>query len=71
MTSIDLTIPGQPVWTDTDIEAFHSPEGSRIKKGSALAWMGHLNALKWYYNTLIPPRIPGPTNPSRHISSKS
>ena len=72
MTSIDLTIPDQPVWTDADLGAFHSPKGSRIKKGSALAWMGHLNALKWYYNTLTPPpRIPSPTNPSRHMSSKS
>ena len=53
MTSIDLTIPDQPVWTDADLEAFHSPKGSRIKKGSALAWMGHLNALTWYYNTSL------------------
>lgn len=51
MTSIDLTIPDQPVWTDADLEAFHSPKGSRIKKGSALAWMGHLSALKWFLST--------------------
>lgn len=51
MTSIDLTIPDQPVWTDADLEAFHSPKGSRIKKGSALAWMGHLNALTWFLST--------------------
>lgn len=51
MTGIDLTIPDQPAWTDADVEAFRSPEGSRIKKGSALAWMGHLNALEWFLST--------------------
>ncbi|KAF2179866.1 glycosyltransferase family 25 protein, partial [Zopfia rhizophila CBS 207.26] len=48
LTDIGITIPEQPVWTDDDLRAFRSEEKSRIRKGSALAWMGHLNTLKWY-----------------------
>ncbi|KAF2816535.1 uncharacterized protein BDZ99DRAFT_407432, partial [Mytilinidion resinicola] len=51
LTGIDLTIPDQPVWTDRDLRSFRSPENSRIGKGSALAWMGHLYALKWFLST--------------------
>ncbi|KAF2497170.1 hypothetical protein BU16DRAFT_581140, partial [Lophium mytilinum] len=53
LTGIDLTIPDQPVWTDRDLRSFRSPENSRIGKGSALAWMGHLNALKWFLSTTL------------------
>ncbi|KAF2646802.1 hypothetical protein P280DRAFT_441174 [Massarina eburnea CBS 473.64] len=48
LTAIEIVIPEQPVWTDEDLEAFRKKEGSRIDRGSALAWLGHLNALKWF-----------------------
>jgi hypothetical protein len=50
LTDIDIVIPDQPAWTESDIENFKSKSGSKISRGSALAWMGHLNALKWYVN---------------------
>ncbi|KAF2196520.1 hypothetical protein GQ43DRAFT_404931 [Delitschia confertaspora ATCC 74209] len=51
LTGITITIPAQPVWTDEDLRSFRSPEKSRISKGSALAWMGHLNALRWFLDS--------------------
>ncbi|KAF2467842.1 uncharacterized protein BDR25DRAFT_291245 [Lindgomyces ingoldianus] len=51
LTGLDITIPEQPTWTDEDVRAFRAKEGSRISKGSAMAWMGHLNALKWFLST--------------------
>ncbi|OAG04630.1 uncharacterized protein CC84DRAFT_1093752, partial [Paraphaeosphaeria sporulosa] len=51
LTGIDITIPEQPQWTDGHLQAFESPQGSQISRGSALAWMGHLNALRWFLST--------------------
>lgn len=48
LTDIDIVIPSQPEWTDVEIEDFKSNESSTISRGSVLAWMGHLHALKWY-----------------------
>jgi hypothetical protein len=48
LTGLKLSIPDQPIWTDEDVEKFKAKQWSKIKKGSALAWMGHLNALRWY-----------------------
>ncbi|KAF2140321.1 glycosyltransferase family 25 protein [Aplosporella prunicola CBS 121167] len=47
LTGIDITIPDQPVWSDRQVAAFRA-HNSTITRGSALAWMGHLNALQWY-----------------------
>lgn len=47
LTGIDITIPDQPVWSDRHVAAFRA-RNSTITRGSALAWMGHLNALQWY-----------------------
>jgi hypothetical protein len=47
LTGIDVVIPEQPIWTDEDVEAFRNKEKSHITKGSVLAWMGHLNTLRW------------------------
>lgn len=55
LTGLDLIMPPQPPWTEDDISAFKANEGSKISRGSALAWMGHLNALQWYH---IFPRSP-------------
>ena len=41
-------MPDQPKWTDEDLKKFKAKEHSIISRGSAFAWMGHLNALKWY-----------------------
>ncbi|KAJ4346634.1 uncharacterized protein N0V89_010565 [Didymosphaeria variabile] len=51
LTGIDITIPEQPKWAESDLKAFNSTEGSRITRGSALAWMGHLTALRWFLST--------------------
>ncbi|KAF1951634.1 hypothetical protein CC80DRAFT_575190 [Byssothecium circinans] len=48
LTGIEIVIPEQPVWTDEELKAFKKKEESRIDKGSAMAWLGHLNALKWF-----------------------
>ena len=48
LAGVDVVVPGQPVWMEGDVRAFKSKEGSVISRGSALAWMGHLNALRWY-----------------------
>jgi hypothetical protein len=47
LTGLDITIPDQPVWTDADVDSLKSKQHSKVLKGSALAWLGHLNALKW------------------------
>jgi hypothetical protein len=48
LTGIDIIIPDQPVWTDADVESVKTKQLSVISRGSAMAWLGHLNALKWY-----------------------
>ncbi|KAF2702986.1 glycosyltransferase family 25 protein, partial [Pleomassaria siparia CBS 279.74] len=57
LTGLDIAIPAQPKWTDEDVQTFMVGEEeergskSRISRGSALAWMGHLNALRWFLST--------------------
>ena len=46
ITELDLTIPVQPEWTDADLDV-----PFKIGKGSLLAWLGHLHALRLY----VPP----------------
>jgi hypothetical protein len=46
LTSLSIVIPPQPSWTDDDLSHFKANNGSQISRGSALAWMGHLNVLK-------------------------
>jgi len=47
-TEIDVVIPQQPAWTEEGIDGLRAAEGSIITRGSALAWLGHLNALHWF-----------------------
>ncbi|KAH7413578.1 hypothetical protein DE146DRAFT_761840 [Phaeosphaeria sp. MPI-PUGE-AT-0046c] len=47
LTDLDIVVPQQPEWTENDVEDFKSNESTTISRGSALAWMGHLHALKW------------------------
>jgi hypothetical protein len=47
LTGLQITIPDQPAWTDEDVNNFKAKNGSTILRGSVLAWLGHLNALKW------------------------
>lgn len=51
ITEIDITIPSQPKWTDDDINALRAEKDSTITRGSALAWLGHLNALRWFLSS--------------------
>lgn len=47
ITSLAITVPSQPQWTEADVQRFRTPGGaSRISRGSALAWLGHLHALR-------------------------
>lgn len=51
LTNLDITIPIQPVWADEDIAHIRAPENSFLDRGSALAWLGHRNALETFLNT--------------------
>ncbi|KAH7054290.1 hypothetical protein B0J12DRAFT_621716 [Macrophomina phaseolina] len=48
LTGLDITVPHQPHWSEDDLNELKADSGSRITRGSALAWLGHLNALKWF-----------------------
>lgn len=48
MTGVDIIVPHQPRWSDERLNKLRAEHDSRITRGSALAWLGHLNALKWY-----------------------
>ena len=48
VTDIELTIPHQPTWTEGDVESFVDGQEDYVQKGSILAWLGHLNVLRWY-----------------------
>ena len=52
LAGVDLVVPRQPIWTEADVRGFRGEE-SVISRGSALAWMGHLNALRWYVEFLL------------------
>jgi hypothetical protein len=47
LTGLKITIPDQPKWTDADVDAFKAKNHSVIMRGSVLAWLGHINVLKW------------------------
>ncbi len=51
LTGLEVVLPAQPAWTDTDVRTFRADKGSTISNGSARAWMGHLNALHWFLGT--------------------
>jgi len=51
ITEIDITIPLQPVWTDEDLANIRAENNSRITNGSALAWLGHHNVLRWFLDS--------------------
>jgi hypothetical protein len=53
LTGIEILIPDQPLWTDEDVESVKTDELSLISRGSAMAWLGHLNALRWYVWALV------------------
>ncbi|KAF2874583.1 hypothetical protein BDV95DRAFT_336247 [Massariosphaeria phaeospora] len=44
-TGLRVEIPRQPIWTDVDTEILMA-KNKEMKKGYALSWLGHLNALK-------------------------
>ncbi|KAF9691246.1 hypothetical protein EKO04_010734 [Ascochyta lentis] len=51
LTELSITVPSQPAWTEADLRAFHLEDESAISNGSALAWLGHLNALRQILET--------------------
>jgi hypothetical protein len=48
ITELDITIPVQPLWTDEDVWKLRAENVSSLTRGSALAWLGHLNALQTF-----------------------
>jgi hypothetical protein len=46
MTGIDIEIPDQPEWSEDDLISIRKGKDRWVNKGSALAWLGHRNALK-------------------------
>jgi hypothetical protein len=52
LTGLDITIPDQPVWQDSDVERFNTSNLPRLSRGSTLAWLGHLNVLEWYFSPI-------------------
>lgn len=51
ITELDIVIPDQPIWTDHDIELLKAVNGTKVSRGSALAWLGHLSILRWFLST--------------------
>lgn len=48
VTDLELTIPSQPQWSESDIQRFlNGQEQDLGQKGSILAWLGHSNVLHW------------------------
>ena len=47
LTDIQIVIPEQPKWTNADVETVKDKKYSIASKGSAMAWLGHMNAIKW------------------------
>lgn len=51
LTNLDIAIPVQPTWTEKDIASIQAPENSTLDRGSALAWLGHRNAIESFLRT--------------------
>ncbi|PHH91188.1 hypothetical protein CDD83_1374 [Cordyceps sp. RAO-2017] len=51
VTELQLSIPVQPVWTDDDERRFRLARDSSIRRGSLLAWLGHLHALQRFLDS--------------------
>ena len=51
VTELDLTIPIQPTWTEEDQDRFRAKENSVVKRGSLLAWLGHLHVLRAFLDS--------------------
>ncbi|KAK4934864.1 hypothetical protein LTR66_015530 [Elasticomyces elasticus] len=52
ITGLDITIPSQPLWSAQDIIAVQATENSSLSHGSALAWLGHINVLDSFLNSM-------------------
>ena len=48
ITGLEISIPVQPLWSDEDISRLRAESISTITRGSALLWLGHLNALRTF-----------------------
>ena len=48
LTDIEIVIPRQKEWGVGDVEGLKAKEGSSLSTGSAKAWLGHLEVLRWY-----------------------
>ncbi|KAM4055807.1 glycosyltransferase family 25 protein [Hirsutella rhossiliensis] len=51
VTDLQLTVPIQPNWTAADVAQIRQSQNSTIGRGSLLAWLGHLYALRQFLET--------------------
>lgn len=51
LTKLEITVPDQPQWRDEDVQNLKATINSTLKRGSAYAWLGHLNALAAFLET--------------------
>lgn len=52
LTGFEINIPNQPAWTEANITSIKAPVNSSLDKGSALAWLGHRNALETFLESI-------------------
>jgi hypothetical protein len=54
LTDLEIVIPPQQFWTEAEIAHLRGKDSEggevdgELSRGSALAWLGHLDALRWY-----------------------
>lgn len=48
LTNLEILIPTQPAWSESDIASIQAPANSSLDRGSVLAWLGHRNALETF-----------------------
>ena len=51
LTGLEIVIPPQQHRSDADLSSFRAKEHSALTRGSALAWLGHLDVLRYFLDT--------------------
>ncbi|KAF3054037.1 hypothetical protein E8E11_009952 [Didymella keratinophila] len=51
LTDLRIEVPSQPNWTGGDLHSFRLASDSSISECSALAWLGHLHALRAFLSS--------------------
>lgn len=51
LTRLEISVPEQPKWDYEDARRLRAPVNSTLNRGSAYAWLGHLNVLETFLKT--------------------